>query len=80
MNVKRHQPKHLYVDNQIYFISSHIHNRAFLLDEDLKKDKLLLKIFNFAWENKIKLYAWVILENHYHIFCKVSDQIHKRYP
>ncbi|MEA1935378.1 MAG: transposase [Thermodesulfobacteriota bacterium] len=73
MNIKRHQPRHLYVDNQIYFITSHIHNRTFLLDDDSKKDKLLLKIFKFAWENKIELHAWVILKNHYHILCKVSD-------
>jgi len=39
----------------------------------LKKDKLLLKLFSFAWENKIDLYAWAILENHYHLLCKVSS-------
>ena len=32
--MKRHQPKHIYVDNQIYFITSRIHNGEFLLDTD----------------------------------------------
>jgi putative transposase len=71
--MKRHQPKHLYVDNQVYFISAHLADRNFRLDDDFKKDKLLLKIFSFAWENKISLYAWAILENHYHLLFKVSN-------
>ena len=71
--MKRHQPKHIYVDNQIYFITSHIHNGEFLLDTDSKKDKLLLKIFSFAWEGGIDLRAWVILKNHYHILFKALE-------
>jgi len=60
-----------------------------LLDTDSKKDKLLLKMFNFAWENRIGLRAWVILENHYHILFRVSEgrtlssyisKIHRGFP
>ena len=69
----KHQPKHIYANNQMYFITSHIHNREFLLDTDSKTDKLLFKIFSFAWEDGIELRAWVILNNHYHILFKVSD-------
>jgi len=70
--MKIHQPKHIYVDNQMYFITSHIYDKEFLLDTDSKKDNLLLKIFSFAWEDGIKLRAWVILKNHYHILLNIS--------
>ena len=69
--MKRHQPKHIYKDNQIYFITAHIQDDIFKLDQDSKKDKLLLKIYSFAWENGIELIAWVILEEHYHLLFKI---------
>jgi putative transposase len=65
--MKRHQPRHIYADNQIYFVTSHIQNKEFLLDSDFKCDKLMLKIFVFAWENGIKLFAWAVLRDHYHL-------------
>jgi len=63
--MKRHQPKHIYANNQIYFITSHINDREFLLDTDFKKDKLLLKIVSFSWEDGIELRAWVILNSYW---------------
>ena len=71
--MKRHQPKHIYIDNQTYFITSHLFDRKFLFDSATKKDKLLLKLFSFAWEERIELRAWVVLNNHYHVLLKVSD-------
>ena len=71
--MKRHQPKHIYVDNRIYFITSHIQDRDFIFDQDSKRDKMLLKIFSLAWENEIELIAWSLLRDHYHLLLKISE-------
>lgn len=71
--MKRHQPKHIYADNRIYFITSHIQDRDFIFDQDTKRDKFLLKILSFAWENEIELIAWSLLRNHYHLLLKISE-------
>ena len=70
IKMKRHQPRHIYCDHQLYFITAHIYKNGFLLDGDLKKDKLLLKIFCFAWEYQIDLLAWVVMIDHYHLLIK----------
>ncbi len=77
--IKRHQPKHIYRENQIYFITSHIQHEEFRIDSDSKRDKLLLKIFSFAWENRIRLFAWAVLADHFHLLLKTpkSDIITK---
>jgi putative transposase len=71
--MKRHHPRHIYIDDQIYFVTSHLKDKQFLLDNDLKRDKLMSKIFSFAWENSIELLAWAILNDHYHLLIKTSD-------
>ena len=71
--MKRHQPKHIYADNEFYCITSHIYDCDFLLDTEFKKDKLLLKIFSFAWEYGIELHSWALLTDHYHVLFKVTE-------
>jgi putative transposase len=68
--MKRHQPRHIYADDQIYFVTSHIQAKEFQLDCDSKRDKLMLKLFSFAWENGMELLAWAVLMDHYHLLLK----------
>lgn len=69
---KRHQPYHLYLDNQIYFVTAHTYLNKTFLNTPPKKRKLLKKIKEFLKTFNFKLHAWVILGNHYHILFKVS--------
>jgi putative transposase len=67
-----HHPPHILVDNTWYFITAHTLGENDIGSEDFKiiwinTIKELTKKFNY------QLYAWVILDNHYHILCKVRD-------
>ena len=68
---KRHQPFHLYLDDQVYFVTAHTYLNKFSLNASSKKEKLLKKIKIFLRQFDFNLYAWVILDNHYHILFKV---------
>jgi len=68
--MKPHHPKHIYADNQIYFITSHVKDTTFQLDCDARCDKLMVKLLAFAWEQGIELLAWAILTDHYHLLLK----------
>jgi putative transposase len=67
-----HHPPHILVDNTWYFITAHTLGEKDVDREDFKTIwintvKELTKKFNY------QLYAWVILDNHYHILCKVRN-------
>ncbi len=71
---KKHQPIHLYVENQLYFLTSHTYKNQYLLKNKPHKQHLLNKIETFFNEFDFVLYAWVILNNHYHLLFKSSDK------
>jgi putative transposase len=67
-----HHPPHLLVDNTWYLITAHTLGEHDIGCADFKyvwinTIKELTKNFNF------RLYAWVILNNHYHVLCKVMN-------
>jgi len=68
--MKRHQPLHLYFDDTVYFLTSHTYRNKRILGTDLSKTLLLNKIRFGIDEFGYTLYAWVILDNHYHILLK----------
>jgi len=65
-----HHPPHVYLDDTWYIITASILNHApFLASERAKalvRDKLKSLIVAFD----IRLLAWVILNNHYHLLLK----------
>ena len=68
---KPHYPPHLYLDQKIYFITARTVNKKPFFNTDEKK-RLLSKIIKEAGNKfKIKFYAWVILDNHYHLLIKI---------
>ena len=68
---KPHYPPHYYLDNKIYFITSRTvdKNRFF----NTKEKKNLLKKILIEAGNKFNIgfYAWIILDNHYHLLLNV---------
>ncbi|MBS1251497.1 MAG: hypothetical protein MAG451_00530 [Anaerolineales bacterium] len=70
---KPFHPPHIYLDNQAYFITASIwDNRHILRSTEARKlirDELRERIVDL----QIKLYAWVILTNHYHLLFHVQE-------
>ena len=66
----RHQPMHQYLDNQNYFLTAHIYSNSRFLTTNSLKQMHLEKIKKYFSVCNFKLYAWVILVNHYHILFK----------
>jgi len=70
--VKRHQPLHLYLDDQIYFLTAHTYSDQSLLSSGQLKQKLIDKIKKSFALFRFDLYAWVVLINHYHLLFKTK--------
>ncbi len=66
----RHEPPHIYLDDTWYFITASIFKGAPYLAGDRAKALLLKKIRALTLEFGIVLFAWVILNNHYHMLIK----------
>ncbi len=68
--IKRHQPYHIYFDNTLYFLTSRCYKGEEVIQPKERRDfirDLLKKIFT---EYNYRIYAWVILPNHYHLLFK----------
>jgi len=62
-----HRPLHIYVSGQIYFITASTYNKLKILDDGRKRLIVRNNIIYSAIKWKIKVFAWVILSNHYHV-------------
>ena len=68
--MKKHQPVHIYVPNQYYFVTSHTYQQKKLSD---KMKGILLNVIQFtSVEKEFFIIAYVILDNHYHIIIKIG--------
>lgn len=72
MKEKRHQPYHLYLDDHIYFISTHIYDNQPILRLASRKAELKKKLDDEIAKKGSQIIAWVILDNHYHLLIKVK--------
>jgi putative transposase len=62
-----HRPPHLYLDKTIYFITTSTKDKIHYFSTDEKKEIVLKTIMNIPTKVDCHLYAWIILNNHYHI-------------
>jgi len=72
MELPYHNPPHIYLDETVYIISASTINKLHFFDSAWKK-KLLFEHVNsvlnkFGWH----LFAWVILDNHYHLLLRTE--------
>lgn len=73
MKKREFHPPHIYADDAYYFITAGTVRRQRLLNTDAKR-KLLRDILKEALQPYgIRLYAWVILADHYHLLLQTSD-------
>jgi putative transposase len=66
-------PPHIYEENACYFISAGIVHSQWLLDTDAKRALVRDVLEEAIKQYGIRLYAWVILANHYHLLLRTGD-------
>jgi putative transposase len=71
---KRHKPFHLYLDDKIYFVTASTLNKESFFDTNSKKKIVKERLKNAAKKYKVKVYAWVVLSNHYHLLFQFKEE------
>ncbi len=69
----KHVPFHLYLDDNIYFVTSSTLKKLHFFDTDDKKEILRGRLKASAEKYAIRLYAWVVLSNHYHLLLQLKN-------
>ena len=73
MNRREFHPPHIYTDSACYFITASTFDRQRLLGTEADRT-LVRDILKAATEQySIRLYAWVILADHYHLLLKTGQ-------
>ena len=62
-----HRPNHIYADDTYYFVTSSVLYRTHLLTPTTHKPYLKERLLTLAPDYSLKIEAWVILNNHYHM-------------
>ncbi|NIA10010.1 MAG: hypothetical protein GWP10_09850 [Nitrospiraceae bacterium] len=70
---KQHRPPHYYFYNKIYFITARTIEKKKVFNTEEKKNLLKKTIKEAGDKFKISFYAWIILDNHYHLLLNVSQ-------
>ena len=73
MTQKLHQPKHIYLDDTMYFVTASVYQKKPYLSKDKYKSFLLNKMIEFFAKFAYKWFAYVILNNHYHTLFKTRS-------
>ena len=69
---KKHHPLHIYENEMIYFITARTTKKEKLFNTSEKKKILYQELKKFLEKYCYQLYAWVILDNHYHLLFKTK--------
>ena len=69
----QNRPPHLYRDNTIYFITANTVNKNHYFNDNPKKNTLINTLKEALDKFHFGLYAWVILDNHYHLLLKITE-------
>jgi len=74
-----HRPPHIYAGNTTYFVTGSIHKGARLLAPPTHKPHLQQELLTLAPDYGLELFAWVILDNHYHLLFHLaeSENLHR---
>ena len=74
MQAKRYHPPHIYLDDTEYFITSSTFDRKPLFASEKRKTVLRDLLREKVKQYNVKLFAWVILDNHYHLLMHIGDK------
>ena len=67
---KFHHPYHLYLDEAVYFVTARTYHSKCYIELDNKKQLLFDQIQQVFSDHAYQLFAWIILDNHYHLLFK----------
>ena len=67
-----HRPLHIYEDDTIYSITARTIEKEKFFDTDEKKNFFYQTLKGVLKKYDYHLYAWIILDNHYHLLMKVT--------
>ncbi|MEA3338649.1 MAG: transposase [Chloroflexota bacterium] len=73
MKKREFHPPHIYENNASYFITARIAHHQKILGTDTKRVLVRDVLKEAIKPYGIRLYAWVILANHYHLLLETSD-------
>lgn len=73
MNMREFHPPHIYEDNACYFLTGSVVHHQHLLSTPAQRTIVQDVLKEAIQQYGIKLYAWVILSNHYHLLLRVSE-------
>lgn len=71
---KKHYPFHIYFDDKIYFVTSGTLRKTNFFDTDSRKKILKERMISAAERYKVRIFAWTILPNHYHILFQFKNK------
>jgi putative transposase len=72
MNTLLHHPPHLFINQSLYFITAHTLGSEPVLKPDTNKKLVETKLKILAESFQLKIWAFVILDNHYHLLIKIG--------
>ena len=74
MPQREFHPPHIYEQDACYFLTAHVVEQQRLFDTPGKRDLLRDILKSAVKDYRVKLHAWVILSDHYHLLCRTGDQ------
>jgi len=74
MQVKPYHPPHIYLDNTEYFITASTFDYNPFFESDKRKTMLRDLLRKKVKQYDIKLFAWVILNEHYHLLMRIGPK------
>lgn len=66
-STSQHRPPHLYLDEAWYFVTASTVNKSRILSSDAHLKIWADVLLSLVDEFRVKLTAWVVLSNHYHL-------------
>jgi putative transposase len=75
MRFSLHHPPHLFIDDSWYFITARTVDGQPFIRKDHHKNLWLKTIAALSAKMNIKLTAWVVLDNHYHMLVFLNDAL-----
>ncbi|MFA6427462.1 MAG: transposase [Candidatus Magasanikbacteria bacterium] len=75
--INRHRPFHLYVDGWCYFVTARCLDGVDYFKTDERKELFKMCLKKSSERFGIKIYAWVVVNNHYHLMCHLPNK-HER--
>jgi putative transposase len=74
MDIQRHRPPHIYLNDTYYFVTIGTFQKMSLFNSHQKKNLIRSALEMSIRKHNYLLEAWVILSNHFHILFKTSKE------